>query len=287
MSTMSAHKHARNNVTAAIRTVRKGGPELNLRRATACAGNKFARITGTILATASATDIAAAVRKLNGKLSPIEGTFVTVASDGTTKTIEGVVGLLQERIVLSDENRAQFESIASNMYLDSEERLWSAKKTDAGEILIKSHAGDDLEVMKGLMQCVASSTTWERETSVATANLGTARNEVEGGDLITYVNHDGRVTMGFALASVYETEESTASVLLVVDRENDMEQIDRNLVVACVKAADIEADETAEFEAVAAGSLSIERIREYYRKMFIRRPEYFEKFWARFTSHVR
>jgi hypothetical protein len=122
---------------------------------------------------------------------------------------------------------------------------------------------------------------------VATANLGTARNEVEGGDLITYVNHDGRVTMGFALASVYETEESTASVLLVVDRENDMEQIDRNLVVACVKAADIEADETAEFEAVAAGSLSIERIREYYRKMFIRRPEYFEKFWARFTSHVR
>ena len=287
MSTMSAHKHARNNVTNAVRAVRSKGPEINVRHVVACAGNKFARLTGTIVATASAEEIAAAVRKLNNKLSPIDGSFVSIASDGTFKTIEGIVGILPERIVLSDENRSQFESIASNMYLDSEERLWSAKKTDAGEILIKSHAGDDLEVMNNLFACVASTTQWQRDNSAATQSLSAQRDAVEGGDLLTYVNSEGRVVMGFALASVYESEESTSSQLAVVDRENNLEQIDRNLVVACVNGNDIENDETAEFEAVAAGSLSIERIREYYRKMFIRRPEYFEKFWQRFTSHVR
>lgn len=285
---MSAHKHARNTVTNALRSLRTGGPDIHVRKVVACAGNKFARLTGTIVATASADEIAAAVRKLNNKLSPVNGSFVSIASDGTTKTIEGIVGILQERIVLSDENRGQFESIASNMYLDSEERLWSAKKTDAGEILIKSHAGDDLEIMNNLFACVASNNTaWQRDTSIASADLSAQRAQIEGGDLLTYVNADGQVTMGFALASVFESEEATASMLLVVDRENNMEQIDRNLAIACVKAADVESDETAEYEAVAAGSLSIERIREYYRKMFIRRPEYFEKFWARFTSHAR
>lgn len=280
---MSTFAHTRNSVTAALKGLQSEGPSFSLQQVTPI-NDQFARITGTIVATASGDQILNAVSRLTGgKFVPVKGSFQAIASNSITMSVEGIVGALEQRIVLTESNQGQFKAVASNMYMDEEERLWSLRKTDAGDILIKSHASDDLEVMNHLMTCVASTSVGHMEALPASANLSRERAGVQGGDLVKYVNSQGRVGMAFAVASV--EKEGADCGLVVVNTNNDIEQIDRNMIISAIASSDIEADDTAEMEAVAAGNYSLEFIADYYRKMFMRRPEYFEAFWQRFTSH--
>ncbi len=282
---MSTHEHTRNNVTAALKSIARA-PALSVQRVTPI-GERFARVLGTISASATPEQLLSAVRKLNPKLVPIAGTFTAVASNGYTMSIEGIVGSLEERIVLDESNRESFTAVASNMYMDVEERLWSLKKTEGGDILISSHAGDDREIMNSLMACVASSQVGVQEAEPASNQLATARANIEGADLISYVSPSkGVLTMGFALASVSGESGASHGLMALAHDGAEPELVDRNLIVAHVAASNIDFDETSEMEAVASGNFSLEMIEAYYKKMFIRRPEYFQAFWSRFKSHA-
>lgn len=284
---MSSFEHTRQNVTQAIRNLQADGPSFQVQRVTPI-GDKFARILGTITASAGPEAVRNAVAKLNAKITPVAGSFAAIASNGITQTVEGIVGVLDQRIVLDESNAAGFTAIANtNMYIDAEERLWSLNKTDAGDILIKSHAGDDLEIMNNLMACVASNSVGVQESIPASDRVAGQRRGLQGGDLLAYVSPTlGRTVMGFAIASVVNGEGEDLGLLAVIDRDGGVEQVHRDMVVASVASNDIEFDDTTEMEAVAAGNFSLEFIADYYRKMFIRSPEYFDKFWARFTSHA-
>lgn len=282
---MSTFAHTRNNVTAALRDLASQAPNFQVQRVTPI-GSRFARVLGTISAKATPDQVMAAVRKLNPHATPVKGSFVSIASNGLTMSLEGIVGVLDERIVLSETNRDSFTAVAANMYMDEEERLWSLKKTDAGDILIKSHANDEMEIMNGLMACVASTNTGVQEALPASAQLAGQRAQIQGGDLMTYVSPTaGHLVMGFAVAAAVN-EAGEDQGLVAVSQDGTTEQIDRMLVVAYAQGADVESDDTAELEAVASGRPSMEMIREYYRKVFIRSPAYFEKFWSRFSSHA-
>jgi hypothetical protein len=280
---MTTFAHTRQSVTAAIKGLQAQGPSFSIQSVTPI-NKQFARITGTIVAKATGDQVMNAVRNATGsKIIPIKGTFQAIASNSITKSVEGIVGILEQRVVLSDNNRDAYKAVAANMYMDSEEHLWSLRKTDAGDILIKSHASDDLEVMNHLMTCVASNAVGSMEALPASGNLNLERAGIEGGDLVSYVNEEGCVDMAFVVASVDDGVSDQG--LVVVNRDNNINHIDRNLVVAAIASADIEADDTAELEAVAAGNYSMEFIADYYRKMFMRRPDYFAKFWERFMNH--
>lgn len=272
-----------NNVNVALASLALAGPELHVQRVIPI-NSKFARVVGTIAATASPDQLLAAVRKVSNKLTPAVGSFAAIASNGVTTSVEGIVGVIEERIVLSDENRANFESLSSNMYMDNEERLWSLKKTDAGDILIKSHAGDDMEVMTALQACVASTSVGYQEAEPAANQMATARSQIVGGDLVAFISESGNLNMAFVVSDV-RGEDGADKGLMTVDRQHNIEHINRHMVVASVNGSQIEMDDTAEMEAVAAGNFSMEFIADYYRKVFLRSPEYFEKFWARFKSH--
>jgi hypothetical protein len=90
--------------------------------------------------------------------------------------------------------------------------------------------------------------------------------------------------MAFCVADA-KTDSGEDKGLVLVDREGNIEHTSRAMVVACVTADNVEHDEALQLEAVAAGNFSMERIADYYRQVFIRSPEYFQKFWARFQSH--
>lgn len=274
------------SVTGAIAALASAGPVMNVQSVTQIS-SKFARVLGTISATASAEQIKASIKKLNPKLSPVEGSFSALASNGVTQSVEGIVGVIAERIVLDDSNIEKFQAVANtNMYMDSEETLWSANKTDAGTVLIKSHAGDDMEVMNQLMTCVASSHVGTQEAEPVSRKLRGERAHITGGDLIAYVSESsGHVQMGF-VASDVKNELGADKGLYVVDQHGNHGIINREMAVASIHSSEIEYDETESLVAVASGNLSLEMIIEYYRKMFIRSPEYFAKFRERLLSRA-
>lgn len=281
-----AHSKTRNTVNAALAGLAASGPVLNVHSVTPV-GSKFARVLGTIVASATPEQISAAVKKLGGKLSPVPNSFAALSSNGITQSIEGIVGVIEERIVLDESNAANFQAVAStNMYMDSEERLWSANKTDAGTVLIKSHAGDDMEIMNQLMACVASSHVAVQEAEPVSRQLRNQRAAIIGGDLINFVSESsGRVTMGFVVSDL-KGEDGSDRGLYVVDQLGNHGQLNRELVTAAIASSEIEYDDTEPLVAVAAGNYSLEMMIEYYRKMFVRSPEYFEKFRQRLLSRA-
>lgn len=281
-----AHSKTHGNVNSALAGLAAAGPVLNVHSVTPV-GSKFARVLGTIVAGATPEQITAAVRKLGGKLLPVPHSFAALSSNGVTQSIEGIVGVLEERIVLDESNADKFNAIAStNMYMDSEERLWSANKTDAGTVLIKSHAGDDMEIMNQLMACVASSQVATQEAEPVSRSLRNERSNIEGGDLINYVSEaTGRVTMGFVVTDM-KGEDGSDKGLYVVDQHGNHGPLNRELVTAAIASSEIEYDETESLVAVAAGNVSLDMMIEYYRKMFVRSPEYFEKFRQRLLSRA-
>lgn len=281
-----AHSKTHSNVNSALAGLAAAGPVLNVHSVTPV-GSKFARVLGTIVASATPEQISAAVRKLGGKLTPVPQSFAALSSNGITLAVEGIVGVVEERIVLDESNAANFQAVAStNMYMDSEERLWSANKTDAGTVLIKSHAGDDMEIMNQLMACVASSHVAQQEAEPVSRSLRNERANLTGGDLINFVSEaTGRVTMGFAVADM-KGEDGSDRGLYVVDQYGNHGPINRELVTAAIASSEIEYDDQEPLVAVAAGNFSLEMMIEYYRKMFIRSPEYFEKFRQRLLSRA-
>jgi hypothetical protein len=281
-----AHSKTHGNVNSALASLASQGPVLNV-HSVLPVGSKFARVLGTIVAGATPEQISKAIRNLGGKLLPVPHSFAALSSNGITQSIEGIVGVIEERIVMDHTNEANFESVANtNMYMDSEERLWSANKTDAGTVLIKSHAGDDMEVMNQLMACVASSQVAQQEAEPVSRSLRNERSNVEGGDLINYVSEStGRVTMGFVVTDM-KGEDGADRGLYVVDQHGNHGPLNRELVTAAIASSEIEYDETESLVAVAAGNVSLEMMIEYYRKMFVRSPEYFEKFRQRLLSRA-
>lgn len=281
-----AHSKTHGNVNSALASLALQGPVLNV-HSVLPVGSKFARVLGTIVAGATPEQISKAIRNLGGKLLPVPHSFAALSSNGITQSIEGIVGVIEERIVMDHTNEANFESVANtNMYMDSEERLWSANKTDAGTVLIKSHAGDDMEVMNQLMACVASSQVAQQEAEPVSRSLRNERSNVEGGDLINYVSEStGRVTMGFVVTDI-KGEDGADRGLYVVDQHGNHGPLNRELVTAAIASSEIEYDDTEPLVAVAAGNYSLEMMIEYYRKMFVRSPEYFEKFRQRLLSRA-
>lgn len=278
------HLHTRSLVDAAVRNAHAAGPSVNLHKVTMI-GTQFARVVATASNSASEAQIKDAIKRLNPKLTVVEGSFTSIASGRVMCTVEGIVGVLNERVVLSDANRESFKAVAGNMYMDDAEHLWNLTKTEAGDILIKTTCSDDYEVMQNLMKSVASSQVAEMESMPAAQKTLGGRESVEGGDLMSYVSpKTGRVTLGFALAAIASADENNGN-LVALSRDGSEEVISRELIVC--HANNIEVEEDIELEAVAAvGNITLERIREYYRRVFIRRPEYFNAFWERFQQRA-
>lgn len=275
-------------VSNAIAALASNGPDLKVQRVTPV-GSKFARVLATISATATLDQIQTAAKRLGSKLTPIPQSFTSLSSNGITQSIEMVVGVIEERVVLDHSNEANYQAVAStNMYMDSEERLWSANKTDAGVVLIKSHAGDDMEIMSALMKCVASTNVGMQEAMPAADAQVRDRAGITGGDLITFVSEaTGRVDMGFVVAAVASDTGEDRGLYVVNQAGNYDGVIDRNLVIAAIASSQLEIDDTTDdLVAVASGKPSIEMMLEYYRKVFIRSPEYFAKFRQRLLSHA-
>lgn len=253
------------------------------------AGNNIVRVVGDVSKNISFDELQSSIREQNPRLTAIAGSFVTLNDAKYTATIEGLACIQQESVVLTDMNRDDFKAVASNMYMDEDEKLWSLRRTEAGDILINANAADEYTVMSSLMQSVASAK--DPQLSSRLDSLMSANNEVrdalEGGDLVFYaVAGTSEPAMGFVVCDI-QNEAGVDQGLAVVSINGEEDQISRGQVISAVASQELDCDDEQDaIEAVAAGNISYEFARDYYKRMFMRSPQYFEAFWSRFKSHA-
>lgn len=249
--------------------------------------DKYARITGVIRATATAEQLAASVTRLGDRLQAVASTFVKVNKTGLLNTVEGIVTVHQERVALTGANSDSFKAVSSSMYLDDEEKIWNLKRTPTGDILIRANTGDEDEVLNDMMKSVASSVASDRDLVRQMSDCDASRQSIQGGDLAMFVGQDDKVVMGFVVAAVANADGSDAGLAMVTRSMEDVEMIDRNQVVSFVRGDELELPQDEAVKALASGGrVDMDFIADYYRRVFMRDPAYFEKFMERFNNHV-
>lgn len=249
--------------------------------------DRFIRVVAVASALATPEQVFAGFRSEFKNATPIPGSFVSLAKDGKNHVIEGIIGVVAERVVLNDENRGNFQAVAGNMFVskDDTESLWALKTTATGEVLVKAACADDHIVMQQLMACASSDLNDHFYSNIG-SQTAQIRAAVQGGDLIQYVSQASATAETGLVAFSIDNEDGTDTHTIRVVRPNGQsETVNREMVIAVSTYEENEEDEE-DFEATASATIDFEKAQAYYARMFARRPAYFEMFMQRFRSHA-
>lgn len=282
-------------VNAAVANIKTDLPTIEVKHY-AQAGAGLARIVARVIHTGASRANRALIgealsKKFDGKMTAVAGSINVVDSGPLDETITGVVSIVRDSLALaSDADLSGFRAVASNMYLDDEDRMWSLSKTEAGRLMVRSTGIDDDQALIGMLHAVASAAPTVRASQQLAAIASATASNVQAGSLVTYVNGNNQVALGFVV--VASAEGDTAVVLPHHAQDSEGETISVNAVVDVVPDSAIELPALSEEErmgislASSRGAVSIESMLDYYRRVFGHRPDFYDQFAARIKAHA-
>jgi len=249
--------------------------------------DRFMRIVAVASAGATKDQVFNGIKAQFKGVTPIHGSFVSLAAEPTLHHFEGIVGVVSERVVVNDANRESFKAVAANMYMDDSENLWTLRKTAAGEVMVKSVCADDTLVMQQLLACATHD---HNDFLNKNLHMESAQDRamVQGGDLIAYVSQQSAdLQMGIACASI-ENEDGSPTPEIYVTRPNGQsETVNREMIVVTAGTVELEEQESKDSAEIAVASAAdVDRFSSFYSRVFARRPAFFEEFMTRVRSHV-
>lgn len=270
-----------------------GAPVIEIKNF-ALAGDGLARIvcdvTHTSQSRANPQVFAAALTaKLENKMSAVAGSFHSMDKGQFTERLTGLVGVVRKAISCDGQTPSGFRALASNMFMDEEEDMWVLRKTEAGDILVKTTGIDDDLTLTSLLRrasCSASATPLS-EVRAMVAQASSVADAVEGGDFVSYVTQDNLMGLGYVVASVMDED-----TLVVLSASGDRDEVIKRAAVTQVhdQAEFPSVEETAEESvqtvvAAAKGGIDLDYLLGFYRKVYARSPQFYQMFAQRLKSH--
>lgn len=259
-------------------------------------GNGMARVVMDIVHNRFTRDnhnlVAQAIsQSFDNKIAPVEYSFDSLSSSPMGERITGVVRVNTEAIPVEDAAKKGFKSVSSNIFFDTEDKMWSLQKSASGEILVKNTGIEDESALHDLLglQCMAAGArSLSNYEGTAMKSLSAAQNAAEGGDFIDFINASGQVQSGFVVASVSGDE---SLVVLGVNDEDGVE-ISRSSVLQRHDVSTFPDPEFSEQEqvehtlSISRGAVDVNFLLDYYKKVYRRSPEFYKKFADRVRSHA-
>uniref|UniRef100_A0AB39CE31 Uncharacterized protein n=1 Tax=Pseudomonas phage HRDY3 TaxID=3236930 RepID=A0AB39CE31_9VIRU len=249
--------------------------------------DRFMRVVAVASAGATKEQVFNGIKAQFKGITPIHGSFVSLAAEPTLHHFEGIVGVVSERVVVNDANRENFKAVAANMYMDQSENLWTLRKTATGEVMVKSVCADDTLVMQQLLACATHD---HNDFNNKNLHLESSahRAMVQGGDLIAYVSQQScDLQMGIACASIDNEDGSPTTDIYVTRPNGASETVHREMIVVTAGTVDLEDEEAKDANEIATASAAdVDRFASFYSRVFARRPAFFDDFMTRVRSYV-
>lgn len=279
-------------VTKAVDSLKSDLPTVDIQHY-AGAGSGLARFVARVVHTAASRKNSALVseairNKFNGQLQAVAGSLRIEDKGPVSDTISGVVSVVRESVAIaSSEDMTGFRAVASNMYLDDEERMWTLNTTAAGNLMVRTTGIDDDHALIGHLSAVASSARTAQEGERLQAVASAIQSKIEGGKFVSYVNHNNEIAHGFIVVTA--SDEPVAVVLPM--GQGDAEQVALTAVTEVHEVSSdvlpvLTEDEQVQISiASARGAVNMEMMLDYYRRVFARSDEYFNAFADRLRSH--
>lgn len=280
------------NINKIVKSSKKASPNVNI-LGYALAGTGIARITVDVTHTsesrADSTLVSEAIRaKLEGKMAPVLATFHSVSKGPFTDRITGIVSTVRDILPITDSNNLKgFSAYASNMFMDEERDIWVLKKTEAGQVLVKTTGiDDDLSLVNMLSSMSSANFRTSPEYDRMVAQASAVSNAVQGGDFVSYVSADNTLHQGYVVATVTETEDA---VILPVSATE--EEVVKKAAVTEIHDQDEfpefneSPEEQVEAVVAAARGIDMEFLLSYYKKLYARSPAFYKMYVERMSKH--
>lgn len=242
------------------------------------------------------SEVMAALQSMSGNhLTPVQGSFVSINEEPTRLTISGVMSLAKHVMPFPGQSAMEqqgFKAMASNMFLDDNEQIWSVKQEGNEKVCVRSNTIDNPEELQGLLAKCTTSITAGGDPSyfTAVASASTAQKQaVAGGTLITFVS-ESTTKFGVVLGSVFEDDNSasyTGKLKVLAFDADDAEEIQDNQIVAA--AADVDWEEPSDLESQATGNVGKSQVTQlvgYYKKVYGHGKEFFREWEKRIRQHA-
>lgn len=257
------------------------------------AGNGLAQATIQITHTEESRKdqavVASAIReKCKGKMQVVAGSLHRKEKGQFADVFTGVLSAVREIVPMGEEAVAGFRCVASNMFMDDEKNMWSLKKTEAGNLLVKTTDIDDDMTLQALLQSVSSSSAISSpENSRMAAYASDVAQAAVGGAFVSYVGADERIHQGYVLASIAETNDVAVLPLGMTEEEivpkaaitevHDLGNDD---------PAVTEPQEVNEIVAAARGASPLKVLIDYYSRVYGKHREFFNQLVNRIKQHA-
>lgn len=286
---MKNAKHDR-SINTAIGSLKSEEPTIEL-KSYSSAGKDLARVVVDVTHTSKSrgnTDLilSAIGRKLQGRFEAVRESFVTVSSGAFTDRITGVIGKVREIVAVDEQALKGFRAVASNMFMDDEKDMWALKRTEAGDVLIKTSSEDDLSLLNLLEATASAGHRSSHEYGQLQAMCGAIASQVQGGSYVSYVDLNNQVVMGFVVAT---TDEDEALVLQQGAEEAEVIKTDAVVDVHNQEGFPepaLNTEEVVDQEvALSSGRVDINYMVDYYKRIYSSNPKFFAEFAKRIKQH--
>lgn len=233
--------------------------------------------------------ISSALRKLvGGKMEAVAGSFISLDKGSYTERIAGIMSVVREAIPVTPESTKLFRATASNMFMDDEKDMWVLRKTEAGQLYVKTTGIDDDMALIGMLDaCASAGFRNSPDCAKMVAQCSALASKVEGGDFVSYVNFDNSLSLGYVVATAANSDD--AMILPVGADEGEaikkaaITQIHaQNEFPSHVQNEQEQADTAV---AAARGGIDINFLLDYYKKVYARSPKFYSEFAQRLQAH--
>lgn len=230
-------------------------------------------------------------QSFDGNIAPVESTFESTSKTSIGERLTGVVRVNTEAIPVEDAEKRGFKSVSSNIFFDTEDKMWSLQKSASGDLLIKNTGIEDESALRDILGLHCMKAGAHSMSSVGEkfmTSLSATQQNVEGGDFVDYVDAAGQVRSGFIVASV--SSEENLIVLGVGD--DDGSEISRSAVLQKHDTTDFPEVKFTEQEqmdntiSISRGAVDVNFLLGYYKKVYQRGPEFYKQFAKRVRSHA-
>lgn len=180
-------------------------------------------------------------------------------------------------------------ALSANMYMDQKERMWTVRSSESGDVLVRQAAANDNEDLINLIRSVSSASPemFASQMPTTAGALNAYENvlaNAQAGDMASYVSESGNLEVGFLAARVQDLGNTT---FLMVSQSGDNSRVDSRQLVAVLSGQHIDGECFPAIDSVSAAiGTNVEKLVDYYTKVFSYRPDYLAKLVERIRNHT-
>ena len=192
-------------------------------------------------------------------------------------------------VIPAPENMHGFTALSNNMYVDSHDAMWGLRETSSGRFLVMADEQTNIDQLMDMMAS-CSSTLPDLQAGAPGVARGIVTHEqaltgLEQGDVVSYYSAlSNSLQVGAVVDS--STAEFTQHITVAPLNGSEHEAISTSAVAVFVDHNEIQYPQAEVSLSATAGGPDVERLVDYFRRMFSYSPEYFRTLETRIRSHA-